>query len=85
MEENIWHLSNDFNKLPTRDVLRNIIRDDRENSERAESELSADIELLDDAITLFIQALQAAYRLIDKWKGNDSNRAAIAILVSTLN
>ena len=40
---------------------------------------------MDNAITLYIESLQAAYRLIDRWKGNDSNRAAIAMLVSTLN
>jgi len=85
MEEKIWHLTDDYNKLPARDVLKNILRDDKSSYEKAESELSADIELLDDAITLFIQALQAAYRLTDKWKDNDSNRAAIAMLVSTLN
>ena len=40
---------------------------------------------MDDAIVLYIESLQAAYRLIDKWKGNDSNRAAMAMLISTLN
>lgn len=85
MEENIWHLANDFNKLPPRDVLKNILRDDKKNYDRAESELAEDIKLLDDAITLYIESLQAAYRLIDKWKSNDSNRAAMAMMVSTLN
>lgn len=85
MEEKIWHLTDDFNKLPARDVFKNIIRDDRKNSERAESELGEDIKLLDDAIVLYMESLQAAYRLIDEWKGNNSNRAAIAMLISTLN
>lgn len=85
MEENIWHLTNDFNKLPPRDVLKNILGDDRKNYDRAGLELGEDIKLLDDAITLYIESLQAAYRLVDKWKSNDSNRAAMAMLVSTLN
>ena len=85
MVEEIWHLAMDFNKLPAKDVLNNILRDDRENYEKAESELREDIKLLDNAITLYIESLQAAYHLIDKWKGNDSNRAAIAMMVSTLN
>ncbi len=85
MEEEIWHLTDDFGKLPAKDVLKNILRDDRGNYEKAESELGEDIKLLDNAITLYIESLQAAYRLIDKWKGNDSNRAAIAMMVSTLN
>jgi hypothetical protein len=66
-------------------VLRNLIRDDRKNSKKAESELGEDIKLLDDAIVLYIESLQAAYRLRDKWKSNNSNRAAIAMEVSTLN
>jgi len=85
MEEKIWHLTDDFIKLPARDVLKNIIRDDRKNYDRAELELGEDIQLMDDAIVLYIESLQAAYLLIDKWRSNDSNRAAIAMLVSTLN
>ncbi len=85
METEIWHLSDDFDKLPARDVLKNILRDDRKNYDRAESELSEDIKLLDDAIILYMESLRAAYQFVDKWKGNDSTRAAIAMLVSTLN
>ncbi len=85
MGNKIWHLTDDFNKLPARDVLKNILRDDRKNYDRAELELGEDIKLLDDAIILYMESLQAAYRLVDKWKGNVSNRAAMAMLVSTLN
>lgn len=85
MGNEIWHLTDDFIKLPARDTLKNILGDDRKNSERAESELAEDIKLLDDAIVLYMEALQAAYRLIDEWKDNNSNRAAIAMLTSTLN
>ena len=85
MGNEIWHLTDDFTKLPARDTLKNILRDDRKNSERAESELAEDIKLLDDTIVLYMEALQAAYRLIDKWKDNSCNRAAIAMLTSTLN
>ena len=52
MEEKIWHLTDDFEKLPARNVLKNILRDDRKNYDRAESELGEDIKLLDDAIVL---------------------------------
>ncbi len=85
MGNEIWHLADDFTKLPARDVLKNILRDDRKNYERAELELAEDIKLLDDAIVLYMEALQAAYRLIDKWKDNSSNRAVIAMLTSALN
>lgn len=85
MENEIWHLNDGFNKLPATDALKNILRDDRKNYDRAESELSEDIELLSKALVLYIEAIQAAYNNIDKWKGNDSNRAAVAMMVSTLN
>jgi hypothetical protein len=85
MGNEIWHLTDDFTKLPARDILKNILRDDRRNFERAESELTEDIKLLDDSIVLYMEALQAAYRLMDKWKDNSSNRASIAMLTSALN
>jgi len=85
MGNELWHLTDDFEKLPARDVLRNILRDDRRNYDRAELELGEDIKLLDDAVILYMESLQAAYRLVDEWKGNNSNRAAIAMLTSTLN
>lgn len=85
MGNEIWHLTDDFSKLPARDVLKNILRDDRKNYDRAESELGEDIKLLDDAIVLYMESLQAAYQLINEWKGNNSNRAAMAMLTSTLN
>ncbi len=85
MEEEVWYLTDDFNKLPAKYVLKNIIKDDKGNFDRAESELAEDIGLLDDAIVLYIEALQVAYRFMDKWKDNKSTQAAIAMLVSTLN
>ncbi len=85
MENEIWHLTDDLNKLPAKDVLNNLLRDDRRNYDKAESELSEDIELLNKAIVLYIESIQAAYNQIDKWGGNISNRAAIAMVVSILN
>ena len=85
MGNEIWHFTNDFTKLSAEEVLKNLIDDDRRNYDRAVLELSEDIKLLDNAITLYIESLQAAYMLIDKWKNNHSNRAAISMLISTLN
>ncbi len=85
MESEIWHVTDDFSKLPATDALKNILRDDGKNYDRAKSELSEDIELLSKAIVLYIESLQAAHNVIDKWKDNNSNRAAIAMLVSALN
>jgi len=85
MVNEVWHLTDDFLKLPVGDVLKNILRDDRKNYDRAESELGEDIKFLDDAIFLYAEVLQAAFHLVDKWKSKDSNRAAMAMLISTLN
>lgn len=85
MGDGIWHLTHDFKKLPARDVLGNILRDDKRNYDRAELELGEDIKLLDDAVILYMESILEAYRLVDKWKSNVSNRAAMAMLVSALN
>lgn len=85
MGNEIWHFTNNFTKLSAEEVLKNLINDDRRNYDRAVLELSEDIKLLDNTITLYIESLQAAYMLLDKWKNNHSNRAAIAMLMSTLN
>ncbi len=85
MDDEMWHLTDDFTKLPSRDVLKNVIRDDKKNYNRAESELSGDLQLLNRAIVLYIEALQAGLKNVEKWKSNNSNRAAMAMLKSTLN
>lgn len=85
MQEEIWHIAHDFTKLPAKDILKSVLADDRKNYERAELELSEDIRLLDDAIVLYIESLQAAYQFTDKWRGNNCNRATLAMLSSALN
>ena len=85
MKENIWYLDSDFTKFPAKDVLRRALEADRKNYDRAISELEQEIQILDEAITLFIQSLQSAYIEIDKWKANNSSRASIAMLTSILN
>lgn len=85
MKEEIWYPSHDLNKLSAKDILNNVLTADKRRYIRAESELVEAIKLLDEAIILYIQSLQAAYHLKDKWKNNKSNRAAIAMMVSTLN
>lgn len=85
MKEEIWYLDSDFTKLPAKDVLKKTLEDDRKNYDRAISELKQEIQILDEAIILFIQSLQVTYIQIDKWKTNNSNRASIAMLTSILN
>lgn len=65
MDTEMWYLTDNFNKLPAKDVLKNVLGDDKRNYERAELELIEDIKLLDGAITLYIESLQAAYRLTE--------------------
>ncbi len=84
MANEIWHLTNDFLKLSAADVFKHILRDDKNNYNRSESELDV-IKLLDSAIILYVESLQAAYRLVDKWENNISNQAAMALLGATLN
>jgi hypothetical protein len=66
MVNEAWYFNDDFNKLPAKDVLRGILRDDKKNYDKAEVELGEEIMLLDNAIILYIESLQAAYHLIDE-------------------
>ena len=85
MKEKIWYIRSDFTKFPAKDVLEKTLEDDRKNSDRAISELKQEIQILDEAIILFIESLQVLYIQLDKWKTNNSNRASIAMLTSILN
>lgn len=84
-EKRIWHISNNFLKLKPQEVLRAILSDDKANYERAEKDLKIEITLLDSAVTLYIEVLQTAYRLLDKWKDKASFQAAMAMAESALN
>jgi len=85
MEDRVWHIRNDLTKVRSKDVLNGIIKDDKANYQVAESELAEDLQLLDDAIALYIEPLQEAYRRIDEWKGKASLQASIAMAESILN
>jgi len=85
MEDKILHSTNDFLKLKPLDILKSIIEDDKANYNKAESELGKEIQLLDNAIALYIELLQAAHRHKDEWQDKASLQAAIAMAVSTLN
>ncbi len=85
MKDNFWHVRNDFLTSEPRDVVRGILDDDKRNYARAESELSKEVALLDDALTLFVTSLQGGYRNAEEWKDNVSVKAAVAMANSTLN
>jgi len=85
MEDRVWHIRNDLTKVSSKDALDGIVKDDKANYHVAESALAEDIQLLDDAIALYIEPLQEAYRRIDEWKGKTSLQASIAMAESILN
>lgn len=85
MADEVWHLSSDFDKLIPKDVLKNILRDDKANYEKAELELGTYIELLDNSIELYIELLQAAQRKLDEWKDDTMLRASMAMANSVLD
>lgn len=85
MKDKIWHIRNDFLESKPRDILKGILNDDKANYAKAESELGEFIELLDDAMTLYLESLQGAYRHLDEWKSKASLQASVAMAVATLN
>lgn len=85
MKEEIWHFHSNFVNEEPKDLLIQLVKDDKANYIRAESELSETIDLLDRALALYIEALQGAYRMIDDWKSRTNFRAAMAMAGSALN
>jgi hypothetical protein len=85
MKEEIWYVRSGFTKFPAKDVLEKTLEDDRKNYDRATSEIKQEIQILDEAIILFIKSLQVVYIQMDKWKINNSIRASVAMLTSILN
>lgn len=84
-EDTIWHIDNNLLKLSPQAALSRILGDDKANYDKAESELSKEIGLLDDGISLYVELVQAAYKRIDEWRTVPSLQAAIAMAVVALN
>ena len=78
-------MNHDFLSSLPRNVVMGILDADKKNYKRAESELSEEVTLLDDALTLFVTSLQGGYRNAQEWKDNISVKAAVAMANSTLN
>lgn len=85
MKDDFWHARNGFLTSKPRQVVRSIFDDDIKNYHKAELELSREVVLLDDVLTLFVTSLQGGYHNVDKWKNNVSVKAAVAMANSTLN
>lgn len=85
MKDNFWHVRNDFLTSEPRNVVSGIFADDKKGYARAESELSKEVALLDDALALFVASLQGGYRNENEWQDNISVKAAVAMANSALN
>jgi len=85
MKDDFWHVRNDFLTSEPRQVVRGIFDDDKKNYQKAELELSKEVALLDDALTLFVTSLRGGYHDVDKWRNNVSVKAAVAMANSALN
>lgn len=85
MKDNFWHVRNDFLTSDPRNVVRGIFDDDKRNYARAESELSKEVALLDDALALFVTSLQGGYRNESEWQDNVSVKAAVVMANAALN
>ena len=85
MKDNFWHVRNDFLTSEPRNVVSGIFDDDKKNYARAESELSKEVTLLNDALALFVTSLQGGYRSESEWQDNISVKAAVAMANSALN
>jgi hypothetical protein len=85
VKDNFWHMNSDFLSSPPRKVVQSILFADKKNYKKAESELSDEVTLLEDALTLYVTSLQGGYRNAPKWQDNISVKAAVAMANSALN
>ena len=85
MKDKLWHVRSDFLTSDPRKVVKGIFDEDTKNYERANVELSEEVILLDDALTLFVASLQGGYSNAEQWKENISVKASVAMANSTLN
>ncbi len=85
MENDFWHVHSDFLTSDPSRLVKSLFDDDTKNYERAKTELSNDVILLGDAITLFVTSLQGGYQKQEEWKDNISVKASVAMANSTLN
>jgi len=84
-EDKIWHIDNTLSKLPPRDALGRILTDDLATYKKAQTDLREEIQLLDDAIALYVELIQVAYNRLDEWKGTPTLKASIGMAVTALN
>ncbi|MBI2980311.1 MAG: hypothetical protein HYY41_05765, partial [Chloroflexi bacterium] len=81
----VWHISSSLLSQPAKEVLSALISDDKKNYEKAEQEFSDDLKLLDDALALYISAIQGAYTVKERWQHQSTTEAPIILLSSVLN
>ena len=80
----IWHLSGSMLSKPT-DVLSSLISADKKNYEKVEKEFNEDIGLLDEALILYISAIEGIYSVKERWQNKSTFEAPIILFSSVLN
>jgi len=81
----LWNVSGSILSRPAREVLSLLVADDKKNYEKIEREFGDDLKLLDDALALYIESIQGAYRVQEKWRNKPSAEAPIILFSSVLN
>lgn len=81
----IWHLSGSLVSHLPKEILSSLISDDKKNYEKSEQEFKKDIGLLDDALVLYISAIQGAYSVKEQWQNQSTFEAPIILFSSVLN
>jgi len=85
MSDEMWHVEGTIMDGSPGDILMSIFEADHKIYQKAQSELAEDLGLLDKAISLYIESIQGAYRVQEKWGDNVGFQAAIAMANSILN
>jgi hypothetical protein len=81
----IWYLRGSFTSHPVREILPSLLSDDKKNYERAEQQFRDDLKLLDDSLILYLEIIQGAYAVKEKWINKPTFEAPMIMFSTTLN
>ena len=85
LSEEFWHLRSDFDKGEPSQKVRYFWTDDESNRQRSLTTFANEIALVDEGLTIYVEAIQGAFRERNRWKNDMRLRASIAMLIHAFN
>ena len=85
MTEVFWNVRDDLLIAAASAVVAHFWEDDESNRQRSLATFQEETRIVDEGLTLYVGAVQGAFRLSDQWKDDVCIRASVAMVVHALN